>query len=200
MSLTTKAPALRQTAAGRKLDTERAARKVRREAIAADPIAAVVASTKTAKATKRPGFFEEESVIIDRTIAAGAPRPRPVPAPAEKEFVRVMVIGSRVQLVPSGLYSALALAAARAEFDHKVDAKKKARIFFFDRVLRRGATNWKPLLAMLRLKGIEIEIDQSAERAVAAYGRHLSRQLTPIERTVWRDAEIDYTQIEEADL
>ena len=191
---------LRQTSAGRHLSAQRSLRAARR-ATMADPLAKLpVETTKPAPRGRRPVFFEEEPLSLDHALPeTGARHHAKPPLPAEREVVRVLVIGSRVRLVPSGLFSSLALGAARAELDHKVDARRKAKIYFFDRVLRRGALNWKNLLALLRLKGIAVEIDPSAERLVAAYNRRLARQMTPIERTVWRDEKIDYQQIEDMD-
>jgi len=189
---------LRETASSRKADRERNERLQRRELIKSDPLAAKIAATGNRGArVKRGTFFEEEPVLTDFVPQPGPTRSRKLPAPAEHDVVRATVVGSRAALIPTGPLSAMALAAARAEFDFKVDAKRRQRLYFFDRVLRRGAINWENMLALLRVKGVQVEIDPNAEHLVARYRAHLERQMAPLARSVWRDEEKDYTPVEE---
>jgi hypothetical protein len=190
---------LRQTSASRRADRERGERAKRRDQLKHDPVAATVAASSAPSkgSAKRGTFFEEEPLTLDVEARPGAKRAARVLPATERDVVRATVISNRAALIPTGPLSAMALGAARAEFDFKVDAKRRQRIYFFDRVLKRGALNWENLLALLKVKGVPVEIEPNAAHLVARYRDHLTRQMTPLARSVWRDEGKDYTPIAE---
>jgi hypothetical protein len=116
--------------------------------------------------------------------------------------VGLEVIGGKVCLAPSDQDAAIALDGLRTQLGVNWDDKRRADLAKLDEATRRGVSGFDSLVALARMGGLDLAIDERAEHNIAAYRRHLRLQRLPIPRTIWVDeAERgDAASIEEIDL
>lgn len=130
----------------------------------------------------QPEKRKHDEVAAEREIARHNRLPLRGPG-----VVRVQVAGAHVSLIPSDQEASFRLAGLRAQVGRHYDSKRKADVYRFDEMLRRGASGIDSLRLLCELNGLALEVPADTERAIENYRAGLLRQKAPIPRVVWRD-------------
>ena len=142
-----------------------------------------VLTTLRPRTERAPTSAEE---VRERNVARVERRLAALPATGPAT-IKVTVAGASIVLSPSDRPAAIAFDALRVALGVRWDAKRGDYVAELDEVLRHGAAGFDAVLSICAMGGLKLEITPGSERLIAAYQRHLKRQLRPIPRAVWRD-------------
>jgi hypothetical protein len=130
----------------------------------------------------QPEARKHDEVAAEREIARHVSFPLRGPG-----VIRVQASGSKISLIPSDQEASLRLAGLRAQVGRHYDSKRKADVYRFDEMLRRGASGIDSIRLLCEMNGLVLEVPEAAEHAIESYRLGLLRQKAPIPRVVWRD-------------